>query len=55
MMCYVCHKEIHGYEHFSTAFNQPAPSGKCPLFCNTKKLHEEEARKAAAKARSEKK
>lgn len=60
-MCYVCRKQIRGYDHFAnaqpgpTATNQyvPASKDKCPLYSDTKKLHEEEVASSAARARAE--
>ena len=57
-MCYVCRKQIKDYNHFSNHNlpNQAVPIGqpaKCPLYCDTEKLHQDEVDKSAAKARAE--
>ena len=60
-MCYVCRKQIRGYDHFAhaqpgaTAANQylPASTDKCPLYSDTKKMHEDEIAQSAASARAE--
>lgn len=56
-MCYVCRKQIKDYNHFSNQNmpNQPVPAGqvKCPLYCDTEKMHEAEVARSAAVARAE--
>jgi hypothetical protein len=59
-MCYICRKQIKDYSHFA-----PLPpvgaapvagnphSGKCPLYSDTEKMHEEEVARSAAVARAE--
>jgi TRIAD3 protein (E3 ubiquitin-protein ligase RNF216) len=39
-MCYVCNEPIVGYDHFSQG--RSYSSGKCPLYDDTKKRHQEE-------------
>lgn len=56
IICYICRKQIQNYEHFVNGPvlpNQPKPVGKCPLYCDTNKMHEEEVAKSAERVRAE--
>ncbi|KAK9322965.1 hypothetical protein V1517DRAFT_367259 [Lipomyces orientalis] len=45
-MCYVCNKAIIGYDHFGNR-------GKCPLYDDTRKRHQEEISRAEAAAKQQ--
>ena len=61
VMCYICRKQIKDYSHFAplppVGAAPPAAanphSGKCPLYSDTEKMHEEEVARSAAVARAE--
>jgi hypothetical protein len=44
-----CRKDITDYSHF---YNEILETGKCPLYSDSEKLHEEERNKAAKEARA---
>ncbi|XP_042221686.1 E3 ubiquitin-protein ligase RNF216-like isoform X4 [Homarus americanus] len=52
MMCYICKKQIKGYDHFE---DKPVPTDprKCPLWSNSEKIHAEEVRDIADKLKQE--
>lgn len=60
-MCYVCRQQIRGYDHFANHQPHPTlpgqvlpiPKGKCPLYSDTKKMHDEEVAKSAEQAKAE--
>ena len=47
-MCYLCKKPVKDYSHFNNG-----QGGSCPLYSDSKILHEQEVAVAAAKAREE--
>lgn len=51
-MCYFCQMPITGYEHFSEKqfLDYKDEKGKCPLWSNSDKLHEREAKERANRA-----
>ncbi|XP_071539421.1 uncharacterized protein [Panulirus ornatus] len=52
MMCYICKKQIKGYDHFEDK-SVPLDPSKCPLWSNSEKIHAEEVRDVAVKLRQE--
>ncbi|KAK9488997.1 hypothetical protein V1527DRAFT_456833 [Lipomyces starkeyi] len=50
-MCYVCNEPIIGYDHFSQS--RSYSSGKCPLYDDTKKRHQEEIARAENAAKQQ--
>ena len=52
-MCYLCKQPVKDYTHFYGQGGAPDKTRTCPLWTDTKKLHEEEVAKAAAKAKEE--
>ncbi|XP_023346206.1 uncharacterized protein LOC111715163 isoform X4 [Eurytemora carolleeae] len=52
-MCYLCKEPVQGYEHFYGQGGTPGKEKKCPLWSDSKSLHEKEIALAAQEAREE--
>jgi len=52
-MCYLCKQPVEDYTHFYGQGGSPTATKTCPLWTDSKQLHEEEIASAAAKAKVE--
>ena len=52
-MCYLCKAQVTDYTHFYGQGGVPDKKRTCPLWTESKKLHEQEVAEAAAKAKEE--
>ena len=50
-MCYLCKQPVEDYTHFYGQGGEPTATKTCPLWTDSKQLHEEEIANAAAKAK----